>query len=112
MPTKRKPTSPRPKAQSLPGMEDRAIRALEEIAEAYADIRDRRMGLTVEESQLKQRALALMHKHQRAFYKRNGVEIRVLPGEEKLSVKFAKPKDEDDGDLAGAELRPGVTAEH
>src|SRR5262249_8168157 len=79
-------TSRRPKSQALPGMEDRAIKALEDIAHDYADIRDRRMALTTEESRLKQRALALMHQHQRSRYKRNGIEIRVVPGEEKLAV--------------------------
>jgi hypothetical protein len=109
-----KAKSHRPKSQALPGMEDRAIKALEDVAHDYADIRYRRMGLTSEESRLKQRALTLMHQHQRSRYKRNGIEIRVVPGEEKLAVKFVKEKtdDEDDVDLAaGTELRPGVTAE-
>ena len=90
----------RPKNRDLPGMEDRAIRALEEVAEKYADIRDQRMQLTEDEHALKQHAMALMRKHGKTIYKHNGVEILIVPGEDDIKVKVKKAEDakHDDGD--------------
>jgi len=100
-----KPDKARPRSQALPGMEDRAIAALEAVAEDYADIRDRRMALTIEETDLKQRALTLMHKHNKTVYRRDGVEIRIIAGDEKLAVRILKhdPDQDDDDDKTSAE---------
>lgn len=35
-----------PRSGALPGMEDHAIKALDDVAASYADIRDQRMELT------------------------------------------------------------------
>ncbi len=83
------------KDKALPGMEDVRIKALEDIAHEYADIRDRRMGLNTDEANLKQRALKLMKKHGKTVYKRAGLEIRVVPGEENLKVKVKAEKADD-----------------
>jgi hypothetical protein len=82
----------------LPGMEDRAIADLEQMALDYADIRDRRQALNREEVDLKQKTMALMHKHHKTEYRRDGIEIRIVPGEEdvKVKVKPETEKDEDD----------------
>jgi tRNA threonylcarbamoyladenosine modification (KEOPS) complex Pcc1 subunit len=32
--------------------------------------------------------MALMHEHQKTVYKRNGIEIRLEPGEETVKVKI------------------------
>jgi hypothetical protein len=92
-----------PKDVDFPGMEDRAIQPLEDIAAAYADVRDRRMALNTEEAELKAAAKKLMHKYEKTIYRRNGVEIRLIDGEEDVKVKVKRPLEaEDDGEDAAA----------
>jgi hypothetical protein len=95
-----KPDKPKrgrpPKQQDL--IEDRAIKPLEDIAESYADCRDRRMELTKEEKELKEHAVTLMHKFGKTIYRHNGVEIRLVPGEEDVKVKVRKPGDEEEAE--------------
>lgn len=117
-----KPDTPkprgRPRQQELPGTEDRAIKPLEDVAAAYADVRDRRMALNQEEHELKVHALKLMHKYEKTIYRRNGIEIRIVESDEDVKVKVLKPGDDepaDDDGVAiepGDDLRPGVQAEH
>jgi hypothetical protein len=109
------PKRGRPRAQDLPGLEDRAIKPLEDIAAAYADARDRRMALNAEEAELKKHALTLMHKYDKTIYRHDGIEIRIVEGEEDVKVKVKKAGDDEDEDVvieSGDTLRPGVEAEH
>jgi hypothetical protein len=78
-----------PRARDLPGMEDGAIAVLEELAEEYAETRDRRMALNAEEVDLKARVLREMQRLGRQLYKRNGIEIKVVTGEDDVKVKVA-----------------------
>jgi hypothetical protein len=106
-------TPKRPRQADLPGTEDRAIKPLEQAAAAYADIRDQRIALNVDEAKLKASLLALMHKHGKTIYQRDGVTITVIPEGESVKVKVRKPGDDDQDEiLEGEELRPGVRAEH
>lgn len=92
----------KPKQPDLPGTEDRAIKPLEEIAAAYADVRDRRMALNQEEHDLKISALKLMHKYDKTIYKRDGIEIRIVESDEDVKVKVSKPGEDvaiEPGDL-------------
>jgi hypothetical protein len=93
-------TKPKGRARSrpLPGMEDRQIGDLEQVAIDYADIRDRRQALTKDEVDLKSRALNLMHKYGKTHYKRDGVEITLVPGEEDVKVRVKKEADAHDDD--------------
>jgi hypothetical protein len=92
------------KSQDLPGMEDRGIPELEEVAVAYADIRDRRIELNREESDLKKNTLALMKKYDKTIYIRGEVDIRVTEGEPDVKVRVKKPKDEsEDAEGTGPE---------
>lgn len=84
----------KPRSQDLPGMEDRAIKPLEDVAAAYAEVRDKRMELNKEESELKQHALKLMKKYDKTIYKRDGIEIRIVPGEDEVKVKIHKAGEE------------------
>jgi len=104
----------RPRQGDLPGTEDRAIKPLEQAAAAYADIRDQRIALNVDEAKLKASLLTLMHKHDKTTYARNGIIITVIPEGESVKVKVRKPDEEDDDgeSVEGEELRPGVRAEH
>lgn len=86
----------RPVDQPLPGMEDARIGELEAVAESYADIRDRRMELTQEEAELKATAIKVLHKYNKLIYKRNGIEIRLVVGDEGVKVKVRKESDEDE----------------
>src|SRR4029077_21221522 len=72
----------RPHQPDLPGTDDRLPQPLEDIAAAYADVRDRRIDLNREEAELKARALELMHRFDKTIYKRDGIEIRLVAGEE------------------------------
>jgi hypothetical protein len=97
----------KPRTAALPGMEDHAIKPLEDVAEAYAEIRDERMQLTQREHDLKGNALKLMHKFGKTIYRHNGVEITVVPGEEDVKVRVKKGGDEDDEEAPAAGARFG-----
>lgn len=85
----------RPRQQDLPGTEDRAIQPLEDVAASYADVRDRRIALNAEEHELKVHALKLMHKFDKTIYRHNGIEIRIVEGEEDVKVKVKKAGDDE-----------------
>jgi hypothetical protein len=96
-----KPDAPkRPRDRKLPGIDDGPIREIEQAAADYADVRDRRMELTSDETQRKQALLALMHKHRKTHYKRNGLEITLEAGQENVKVKMKPPTEEDDEETA------------
>jgi hypothetical protein len=89
----------RPRQPDLPGTEDRRLQPLDDLAAAYADVRDRRIDLTREEGELKAHAIALMHQFDKTIYKHDGIEIRLVAGEEDVKVKVRKAtEDEDDDD--------------
>lgn len=85
----------RPKQKDLPGMSDRKLTDLSDAAYDYAKIRDERMDLSQQESQLKQRLLTLMKKHKMKEYVYEDVEIRVVAEEETVRVRIRKAKEEE-----------------
>src|SRR5262245_35803654 len=91
-----------PRDRALPGMADRAIRPLENVAADYADLRDQRMQLTVQEHAVKVKALALMKKYGKTIYRHNGITITVVAGEDDVKVKVANVRGRTDDD--GTEL--------
>jgi hypothetical protein len=99
---------PRPRQPDLPGTEDRRLQPLDDLAAAYAEVRDRRMELTDEEGQLKARAIALMHQFKKTIYKHDGIEIRLVAGAEDVKVKVRKAADDadDDEDVEITEAQP------
>lgn len=104
---------PRPRNQDLPGMEDRAIKPLEDVAAAYAGVRDRRIELNAEEAGLKATAMKLMRKYDKTVYRRDGITITIVPGEDDVKVKIAKAgeDDDEDGDEAPAASGDEATIE-
>lgn len=84
------------KTQSLPGMEDHAIRELENVANEYVEIRDARMELTKREHDLKAEAMKAMRRHGKTFYKHGGVTIQIVSGEDDIKVRVAKANDDDE----------------
>lgn len=101
----------RAKNRDLPGMEDRAIKPLEEVAEAYAGIRDERMDLTRREHELKANALRLMKKYDKTVYRHDGIEMLVISGEDDIKVRVRKEEDARDDDPIGGDAEPLTDAE-
>ncbi len=87
---------PKPKQESLPGMEDRKIEDLVITARKYADVRDDRQELTLKEVELKNELLGLMKKHRKKEYIFDGIEIRVVAEEETVRVKIKKEAEEEE----------------
>lgn len=104
-----KPKRGRPRQQDL--IEDRAIKPLEDAASDYAELRDERMRLTVQESGLKAKLLSLMKKYQKTTYDRDGIHIEIVHEDETIKVRVKKltesgeelADDADTGEQAGAE---------
>lgn len=84
-----------PSDRTLPGLEDRAIRELEDIGSVYADIRDQRIRLSREEGSLKDTAKKVMHKHNKTVYRSKTIEIVLTAGEEDIKVKIRKDDGQD-----------------
>lgn len=80
----------KPKQGSLPGLEDRALQALEAKAEEYAEVRDERMQLTEREGELNDELLALMKKYKKAEYHHGEVHCWVKATDEKVKVKIGE----------------------
>jgi hypothetical protein len=89
-----KPVKKSPRQEALPGLEDRAIKAIDNAAMDYADIRDQRQALTAQESSLKTELLNLMHKHQKTHYKHGTVEINVVPEAETIKVRIKEENEQ------------------
>ena len=91
----------RNKTTSLPGLERKAIKEIENLADEYADHRDRRMAALAKEVESKATLIAAMHKHDQTEYvfEEDGETVTVsLKSEEKVKVKRGKPGEDDDGD--------------
>jgi len=86
------------KTGDLPGMKPVRITALDEAADNYVKVRDRRMGLTEKEVQAKQNLIDLIHEHADKlqpndegviYYKYDDVVVELKPGKEQLKVRTA-----------------------
>ena len=84
----------RPRQTELPGMEDKHLEDLEDLARDYAGVRDERMALNRTESDLKGKLLDLMKKHGKKMYRVEEMEIRVVVTEEKVKVRILEEKEE------------------
>jgi hypothetical protein len=74
----------------LPGMEDKHIEELEEIAEKYAEVRDRRVSLSRTEVDLKGQLLQCMKRHDKVLYRVAEMEIKIVSTEETVKVRILK----------------------
>ena len=90
----------KPRNQSLPQLEDKAIQEIEDAAESYADLRDDRIRMLAKEVGAQTALLDVMEKHKRLVYKRNGITARVKTGKNKVQVEIDKPEDELEGEDA------------
>src|SRR5258708_7166054 len=76
-----------PRQDSLPGMQDRAISALEEAALRYDEVKKERMELTKYEVEGKREVSRLMHKAKKTHYHRGNILVDIVPEGEKVKVK-------------------------
>ena len=83
-------------------MENRGIEEIETAARKYAAIRDKRMELNQQEAKVKTLLMALMGKHEKKVYERDGIHVEIVPVEETVKVKVTSEGDE-------APARKGVT---
>jgi len=103
-----KPAARKPRQARLPEMDDPAIDGLNALAEDYAAIRDKRMGLTKAEKGLKEQILTAMHTNHKTSYNFQGVSIQVVAENEKVKVKVRKENGEDeDGEEESDEEESG-----
>lgn len=87
-----KPRAPKPRAAVLPGMDHLRIKELDDICESIAETREAINDAKREETDFERAAFKLMKKHKRTTWKSSGVELYVVPGEEKLRVKTSRAK--------------------
>lgn len=81
--------------KELPGMEERHIQEIEEVAVRYAEIRDQRQALTRREVDAKELLLNVMKRHNKRSYVVDEMAIEIVITKEKIRVKLKKG---DDGD--------------
>lgn len=82
--------------QGLPGMEDRAVNSLEELALSYADIRDSRIALSVQEGDKKKELIKEMKRLKKEHYKRDGITVDLVHEKENIKVRVKARGEEDD----------------
>lgn len=96
-----------PKQKELDGMERPAIKEIEEAADAYVAVRDKRMALTTKEVAAKTNLMQVMLAHEKDLSKngdgdlvyRFDDEIVILkPGKSTVKVKTAHDDEEDEED--------------
>jgi hypothetical protein len=92
-----------PRQQSLSGMEDTKIEALEEIALQYAEARDQRQQIGQQEIELKGQLLALMKAQKREKYERGNIKIEIVHEKENIKVKVKSAGDDEPGEDGEAE---------
>jgi hypothetical protein len=87
----------------IPGTEQETIKEIDSAAEAYIDVRDKRINLTDRESEAKEALIGVMKKHKVEVYRdENAVPplvVTLIPGEDKVKVSRAKEEEEgEEGD--------------
>jgi len=85
------PRGRKPRQANLPGT-DGQITELETSALEYVEHREERQEALREEVRLKDDLIALMKKHNKTVYRRDGFELRLVVEKEKIKVKVAKGK--------------------
>lgn len=96
---KRRAAHKLPANQSLPGMEQVRIVALERCCRSIAECRATKNAATAEEKGLTQQALRELVKHDRGSYRAHGVELLYVPGDAKVRVRLVDSDEAaEDGD--------------
>jgi hypothetical protein len=77
-------------------MEEREVSDLEDKAHEYKKIQKRRTDALKREIELKADILALMRKHKKKDYVRDGIEIHIEARDEVVHVKFHEEEAEEE----------------
>lgn len=80
------------KQKELPGVERRVIKAVENAADDYVDVRDKRMALTTKE--VEKRAV-LLHEMEKAGVSSYRYDDRIITLEAKAKVRVKTASDDD-----------------
>lgn len=101
-----------PRQDSLPGLEDRALKSLENAALDYDDIKKQRMALTEQEVPAKALVRKLMHAAGKTDYVRGPIEIHLefQPEDELVKVRIHPEGDEPKGKKAKADKEASPSA--
>ena len=83
-----------PRQGRLPQMDDPKIEAIETAAENYAEIRDERQALTLDEVKLKTKLLTLMKEHKKTKYVHAGISVEIKIEKETVRVRVKKSDDQ------------------
>lgn len=90
------------KQESLEGMEQQTIPVLTEAASELKEIRRQRMDLTKKEVEAAEKLIALLHEHKLDSYRDDNlvppVEVRLVPGKEKVKVSMKDEEEEGEED--------------
>lgn len=93
------------KQLKIPGTEGKAIKEVNDAAEHYVSMRDKRMKLTEKEVEAQTALLAAMKKHNVEVYRDDDASpplvCTLVPGKDK--VKVQKADEEDDAGAGGSE---------
>lgn len=76
--------------RALPGMEQVRVRRLDDICHELAEVRATMAQARADEEGAEKLALDVMHRHNLRAYHASGVELAIVPGEEKLRVRTSK----------------------
>lgn len=88
----------RPTATQLPGMEENAIKPIENSASAYEEKRDARLEAGRAEKAAKDKLIQKMKDHDKTTYRRqmgDGTILMIVRSFDKESVKVSHPAEED-----------------
>lgn len=89
------------KQATIPGTTQKAIAEIDHAAEAYVDVRDKRMKLTTKEVEAQAALVAAMQKHGLTVYRCTStddpLDVTVIST---MKAKVRSPKDENEGDEA------------
>lgn len=103
------------KQKSLPGMERKTIKELDDAGEAYKEVRDERIACTEKEVTAKQGLIAVMKKHKVQVYKdmeaTPPLVFTLQPGKDNVKVTEADEGEDDVSDDQADEDRATAKAE-
>jgi hypothetical protein len=105
-PPKPKKATKIPRQQPLPGMENAKIARIENLALDYAELRDQRQVLSVQEVDLKTKLIDEMHKQKKTEYKRNGIDIKLTVEKEGIKVRVKAAEDDQGVSVSVSESEP------
>lgn len=80
----------------LPGTGDASIPEIESAAEEYVKLRDKRMKILTQEVESKTTLMTVMKSNKKNYYSYDGLEVRIVRGDEKVKVSKADAEDDEE----------------